>query len=99
MAKIQVTVEVPDDLDTIDHLELYVNQLGQQVKREILTSLVAERIDREKQTDLDSSACPHCKKKESVSIGSRPRTLKTMFGEVTSLCLARNAKTANRHGV
>ena len=63
MAKIQVTVEVPDDLDTIDHLELYVNELGQQVKREILASLVAERIDREKQTNSDSSACPHCKKK------------------------------------
>ena len=32
MKKIQLTVEVPDDLDSIDHLELYVNQLSQKVK-------------------------------------------------------------------
>ena len=67
MKKIQVTVEIPDDLDSIDHLELYVNQLGQKVKREILSTLVSQMIDREKQTDSDSSACPHCKKKQCLN--------------------------------
>ncbi len=64
MKKIQVTVEVPDDLSSIDHLELYVNQLGQKVKREILSSLVSQMIAPEKQTN--SKACPHCKKKECL---------------------------------
>jgi hypothetical protein len=82
MKKIQLTVEVPDDLDSIDHLELYVNQLGQKVKREILSSLLSQIIDRHKQSELDSSACPHCKKKRSLSVGSRPRMLKTIFGQV-----------------
>ena len=82
MKKIQLTVEVPDDLDSIDHLELYVNQLGQKIKREILSSLLSQIIDRHKQSELDSSACPHCKKKRSLSVGSRPRMLKTIFGQV-----------------
>ena len=82
MKKIQLTVEVPDDLDSIDHLELYVNQLGQKVKREILSSLLSQIVDRHKQSELDSSACPHCKKKRSLSVGSRPRKLKTIFGQV-----------------
>jgi hypothetical protein len=59
--KILVTVEVPDDLSSIDHLELYVNQLGQRVKREILKSLVSQMIAPGKQAN--SKACPHCKKK------------------------------------
>ena len=71
MKKIQLTVEVPDDLNSIDHLELYVNQLGQKVKREIFSSLLSQIIDRHKQSELDSSACPHCKKKRSLSVGSR----------------------------
>ena len=82
MKKIQLTVEVPDDLDSIDHLELYVNQLGQKIKREILSSLLSQIIDRHKQSELDSSACPDCKKKRSLSVGNRPRMLKTIFGQV-----------------
>ena len=82
MKKIQLTVEVPDDLDSIDHLELYVNQLGQKIKREILSSLLSQIIDRHKQSELDSSACPDCKKKRSLSVGSRPRMLKTIFGQI-----------------
>ena len=65
MKKIQVTVEVPDDLNSIDHLELYVNQLGQKVKRAIFSSLLSQIIARHKQSELDSSACPDCKKKEA----------------------------------
>ena len=65
MKKIQLTVEVPDDLDSIEHLELYVNQLGQKIKREILSSLLSQIIDRHKQSELDSSACPDCKKNEA----------------------------------
>jgi hypothetical protein len=45
MKAIQVTVEVPDDLPSINHLELYVNQLGQKVKREILSTLASQMID------------------------------------------------------
>ena len=45
MKTIQVTAEVPDDLPSIDHLELYVNQLGQKVKQEILSTLVSQMID------------------------------------------------------
>ena len=70
MKKIQVTVEVPDDLNSIDHLELYVNQLGQKVKREIFSSLLSQIIDRHKQSELDSSACPHCKKRKPL--GRKP---------------------------
>lgn len=66
MKTIQVTVEAPDDLPSINHLELYVNQLGQKVKREILSTLVSQMIDWEKQTDSDFSTCPHCKKTERL---------------------------------
>jgi hypothetical protein len=65
MKQIQLTVEVPDDLDSIDHLELYVNQLGQKIKPEILSTLLSQIIDRHKQSELDSSACPDCKKNEA----------------------------------
>ena len=72
MKKIQLTVEVPDDLDSIDHLELYVNQLGQKIKREILSTLLSQIIDRHKQSDLDSSACPDCKKNEASRLEAVP---------------------------
>ena len=63
MKKIQVTVEVPDELSTIDHLELYVNQLGQEFKRKAFYALASELIDHQRQTDSDVSSCPTCKKK------------------------------------
>ncbi len=63
MKKIQVTVEIPDELSTIDHLELYVNQLGQEFKRKAFSALASELIDQERQTDSDVSSCPACKKK------------------------------------
>ena len=45
MKTIQATVKVPDDFPSIDHLELYVNQLDQRVKQEILSTLVSQMID------------------------------------------------------
>ncbi len=35
MKTIQLTVQVPADLDSINNLELYVDQLGQKLKREL----------------------------------------------------------------
>lgn len=65
MRKIQVTVEVPDDLSTINHLELYVNQLGQEFKCRAFSALTSQLIDQERQTDSDVSSCPACKKKRA----------------------------------
>ncbi|MDP6594473.1 MAG: hypothetical protein QGI86_01025 [Candidatus Poribacteria bacterium] len=70
MKKIQLTVEVPDDLNSIDHLELYANQLGQKVKTEIFSWLRSQIIDRHKQSELDSSACPDCQK--TKPLGRKP---------------------------
>ncbi|MDP6748228.1 MAG: hypothetical protein QGH37_14645 [Candidatus Poribacteria bacterium] len=59
-----------------------MNQLDQKVKPEIFSWLRSQIIDRHKQSELDSSACPDCQKKRSLSVESRPRKLKTIFGQV-----------------
>ena len=82
MKTIQLTVQVPDDLDSINNLELYVDRLGQKLKRELFSSIFSQMNSPDKHSDSAESTCPSCKKKRSISWGNRPRTLKTVFGDI-----------------
>lgn len=82
MKTIQLTVQVPADLDSINNLELYVDQLRQKLKRELFSSMLCEMSSPDTHSDSAESTCPSCKKKRSISWGNRPRTLKTVFGGI-----------------
>ena len=51
MKTIQLTVQVPDDPDSIDQLELYVDHLGQKLKRELFSKVLPQIHKSE--NDLD----------------------------------------------
>ena len=69
MKTIQLTVQVPDDLDSINNLELYVDQLGQKLKREVFSSMFSQMDSPDKHSDSAALTCPSCKK-NAVSVGA-----------------------------
>ena len=67
MRKVQITVELPDTVDSIDQLETLIDAKGQLIKQRLFETELARLIDQEKQNPSDSSACPACEKKVSSS--------------------------------
>ena len=82
MKTIQLSLQVADDITSINQLERYVNHLGQQIKRQLFTNMLAQLAQSESQSDSSPSTCPNCQKTETLAWGSRPRVLKTVFGQV-----------------
>ncbi len=66
MKTIQLTVQVPDDVTAIDQLELYVDHLGQKLKRELFSKMLTQIHESENHSDSIESTCPECKKKVSA---------------------------------
>ena len=66
MKTIQFTVQVPDDVTAIDQLELYVDHLGQKLKRELFSKMLRKLHESEDHTDSSESPCPECKKNETL---------------------------------
>ena len=64
MRKVQITVELPDTFDSINQLEATIDARGQHIKQQLFERELAHLTEHEKQ-NLDSVACPHCKKKVS----------------------------------
>lgn len=64
MRKIQLTIELPDDFDSIEQLEGIINAQGQQIKQQLFEGEFQRLIDKEKQATQTPIVCPHCKKKE-----------------------------------
>ena len=69
MKTIQLTVQVPDDLTSIDQLELYVDHLGQKLKCELFSKMLTQLHESEDHTDSTASTCPTCKK-NGASVGA-----------------------------
>ena len=82
MKTIQLSLQVADDITSIDQLEQYVDLLGQQIKRQLFTNMLTQLGQSESQSDTTPSTCPRCKKSETMAWGNRPRVLKTVFGQV-----------------
>ncbi len=59
MRKVQITIELPDEFDSINQLEAIVDARGQHIKQRLFEQELGHLIDQEKQSS-DSVACPHC---------------------------------------
>ena len=82
MKTIQLSLQVADDITSINQLEQYVDHLGQQIKRQLLTNMLTQLGQSESQSDSSPSTCPNCQKTETMAWGNRARVLKTVFGPV-----------------
>jgi len=97
MKTIQLSLQVADDITSINQLERYVNHLGQQIKRQLFTNMLAQLAQSESQSDSSPSTCPNCQKTETMAWGNRPRVLKTVFGPVHSAYHVKNADPVSTH--
>ncbi|MDP6745686.1 MAG: hypothetical protein QGH37_01480 [Candidatus Poribacteria bacterium] len=82
MKTIQFSLQIADEITSINQLERYVNHLGQQIKRQLLTNMLAQLGQSESQSDSTPLTCPNCQKTETMACGNRDRFLKTVFGPV-----------------
>lgn len=73
---ITFTLEVPDDFDSFNDLETFVNHQGQKLKKELCEKLVDDFAIE------DSLSCPKCSYTESIARGHKERKLKTIFGDI-----------------
>ena len=66
MTQVQITVQLPDQVESIEQLEAVIDAKGQQIKPKLFEHQLASLIQRQKAAAEDV-ACPECKKKESSS--------------------------------
>jgi len=58
MKTIQLSLQVADEITSINQLERYVDHLGQQIKRQLLANMLARLRESESQSDSTQSTCP-----------------------------------------
>ena len=75
--RITVTIEVPDDFESFDDLERFVQVTGQQVKRDLCGQLGSDVAER-----AATVCCPKCESPNAAGHGSTTRKMKTSFGDV-----------------
>ena len=75
MKTIQLSLQVADDITSIDQLEQYVDHLAQQIKRQLFTNMLTQLRQSESQSDSTPSTCPSCKKTETISLGQPTSSL------------------------
>ncbi len=63
MKKVQITVELPDEFDSIEQLETLIDAEGQKIKQRLFEKELQARIDEPKRAIDEPSTCPHCQKK------------------------------------
>ena len=80
MTEIQITVQLPDQVGSIEQLEAVIDAKGQQIKQQLFEHQLASLIQRQKAATEDI-ACPECQKR-SIFKGYQQRQLKTKFGRV-----------------
>ena len=71
MKRVQLTIELPDDFDSIGQLEATINATGQRVKQKLFESEVHELINKEK-PNAKQETCSHCQKKNSSFVVNNP---------------------------
>lgn len=63
MRKVQITVELPDEFDSIEQLETLIDAEGQKIKQRLFEKELQVVIDNPKGAIDEPSTCPHCQKK------------------------------------
>ena len=62
MRKVQITVELPDAIESLDQLEGIIDAKGQRIKQQLFEHEIEHLVNHEKQNS-DSIECPSCQKK------------------------------------
>ena len=65
MTEVQITVQLPDQVESIEQLEAVIDAKGQQIKPQLFEHQLASLIQRQKPVAEDI-ACPECKKKSHL---------------------------------
>ena len=65
MTEVQITIQLPDQVESIEQLEAVIDAKGQQIKQQLFEHQLASLIQRQKPVDEDI-ACPECKKKSHL---------------------------------
>ena len=65
MTEIQITVQLPDQVGSIEQLEAVIDAKGQEIKQQLFEHQLASRIQRQKVL-AEAIACPECKKKSHL---------------------------------
>ena len=63
MTEIQITVQLPDQVESMEQLEAVIDAKGQQIKQQLFEHQLASLIQRQKPA-TEAVACPRCQKKE-----------------------------------
>ena len=71
MRKVQITIELPDTVDSLDQLEGIIEAKGQRIKQQLFEHEIEHLIKHEKQNS-DSIECPYCQKKVPSSKATSP---------------------------
>ena len=66
MTEVQITIQLPDQVESMEQLEAVIDAKGQQIKPQLFERQLASLIQRQK-ASAEDVACPECKKKESSS--------------------------------
>ena len=80
MTQVQIRVQLPDQVGSMEQLEALIDAKGQQIKPQLFEHQLASLIQRQKPV-VEDIACPECKKR-AIFKGYQPRQLKTKFGPV-----------------
>ena len=63
MTEVQITVQLPDQVESMEQLEAVIDAKGQQIKQQFFEHQLASLIQRQKPA-TEAVACPRCQKKE-----------------------------------
>ena len=62
MRKVQITIELPDTVDSLNQLEGIIEAKGQRIKQLLFEHEIEHLVNHERH-DSDSIVCPSCEKK------------------------------------
>ena len=65
MTEVQITIQLPDQVESIEQLEAVIDAKGQQIKQQLFEHQLASLIQRPKVL-AEAIACPECKKKSHL---------------------------------
>ena len=75
MTEVQITVQLPDQVESMEQLEAVIDAKGQQIKQQLFEHQLASLIQQQKAATEDI-ACPECKKR-AIFKGYQQRQPKT----------------------
>ncbi len=68
MRTVQISVQLPDSVESLDALEGLIDAKGQQIKQQLFEHEVGHLIEQE-QSDTSDVPCPCCEKKSPKGKG------------------------------